>query len=203
MEFREYNDDELVYMIKEDSIEAKDILFEKYSYLIDIIIKKYTRAIYALGIDMKDIHQEAFIGFTTGLNTYDKNKDSSLKTFISLCVERKIQNIIKKASTNKNRLMVDTVSLEKDDVEDTVSLMSVLGDENSNPLAKIIDAEKINELQLKIRESLSDSEFEVYSLLVYGLTYMEIASILEKEPKQVDNSIQRIRSKVRKVLDLK
>ena len=38
----EYNDYELSQMFNENDENAKDVLFEKYSYIIDIIINKYT-----------------------------------------------------------------------------------------------------------------------------------------------------------------
>ena len=40
----EYNDYELSQMFNENDENAKDVLFEKYSYIIDIIINKYKTA---------------------------------------------------------------------------------------------------------------------------------------------------------------
>ena len=37
----EYNDIELVHMVNENNEEAKDILYEKYNYIIDILMTKY------------------------------------------------------------------------------------------------------------------------------------------------------------------
>lgn len=202
MEFKKYNDQELILMAKEDSVEAKDILFSRYHYIIDIIINKYANIIKTLGIDFTDLYQEAYIGFTDAINSYDENKDSSIKTFISICVERKIQTSLKKAGRMKNKILNESVSLEHIYNNSDNPLITLLGDDNkNNPLEHIIDNEKVEELIEKIKTALSDNEYEVYSLLISGLNYQEIAIILDKEPKQIDNTIQRIRGKVKKIID--
>ena len=54
---------------------------------------------------------------------------------------------------------------------------------------------------IRLKEELSDSEYEVYSLMISGLKYNEIAMVLDKNPKQVDNTIQRLKNKIKKILD--
>ena len=39
----EYNDIELTQMVCENNEDAKDFLYEKYHYIIDIIISKYKK----------------------------------------------------------------------------------------------------------------------------------------------------------------
>jgi RNA polymerase sporulation-specific sigma factor len=51
-----------------------------------------------------------------------------------------------------------------------------------------------------INKSLSLSETDVYNLMLNGLNYQEIAIVLNMTPKSVDNTIQRIKTKVKKVL---
>ena len=41
MNYDNYTDSELFSLICEENEEAKDILFMKYKYIIDIVIKKY------------------------------------------------------------------------------------------------------------------------------------------------------------------
>ena len=43
-------------------------------------------------------------------------------------------------------------------------------------------------------------EYEVYKLLISGFSYIDIAKILKKEPKQIDNTIQRLRTKVKELI---
>lgn len=50
---------------------------------------------------------------------------------------------------------------------------------------------------------MSEAEFLVYEYLIRGYTYKEIANILDKNPKAIDNAIQRIKRKVEKWLENK
>ena len=108
----EYSDKELTMIVCENNEYAKDILFQKYKYIIDIIISKYKKTIYALAIDIEEAKQEAMLGFTDALIKYNDNKETSLATFISLVVERKIQNVVRKAETIKNKIHNESYSLE-------------------------------------------------------------------------------------------
>lgn len=203
MIYKDYNDNELIFMVKENSVEAKDILFDKYKYIIDIIIAKYSKVIKMIGLDFTDLYQDAYVGFTEAIDNYKEEKDASLKTFISLCVERKIQTSIKKAGRIKNKILNESLSLEHDYDYLSQPLMYLLGDSNqNNPLKTITENEKLEELASSIKQSLSDNEYEVYALLINGLNYQEIAQLLEMKPKQADNTIQRIRFKVKKIINI-
>ncbi|NLA32790.1 MAG: hypothetical protein GX864_02485 [Mollicutes bacterium] len=66
----EIDDQETIMLIRENNVEAKDIIFEKYKYIIDILINKYKRSAYVLKIDQNDLYQEAMLGFADAINTY-------------------------------------------------------------------------------------------------------------------------------------
>ena len=63
----EFNDENLITMFSENDEDAKNILYDKYSYIISIILAKYKRTIYALGIDISEVKQEAMLAFTDAL----------------------------------------------------------------------------------------------------------------------------------------
>lgn len=202
MELKEYPDNELVLLAKENNEEAKDIAVEKYKYIVDIIIKKYYTITNILGVEINDLYQEAYIGLIDGINNYDQNKEASVTTFISVCVERRVVNYIKKAGRIKNKIISDAWSLEHNYEQFSQPLMYILGDNNkNNPLDNTIKEEDLNELTELIKKELSDSEYEVYSLMINGLGYKDIAVLLDKNPKQIDNSIQRIKNKVKKIIN--
>ncbi len=197
----EFNDEELTTMVKENNEDAKDVLFEKYHYIIDIIISKYKKSIYALGLDISEIKQEAFVSFTDALIKYTEEKESSLPTFISLVVERKIQNCVRNADTIKNKVNSEAYSLEQEyDVFKNRPLSEILGDSKSDPLLQMENEENYEELIKHIEQALSPFEKDVYNLMINGFNYIDIAKILNKEPKQIDNTIQRLRNKIKEIL---
>ncbi len=196
-----YTDEQLIELVHENSEEAKTMLFNKYKDKIDFLIRKYSTIAKNLGVDITDLNQEALVGFTDAILNYNSNKDATLSTFICLCVERKIKKACIKASNNKHRTINDALSLEYfyDDID--ASLKELIEDNNSDPLNKIEEQETYEELLSEIKASLTSAEDEVFDLLIMGLNYRDIAEILEKENKQIDNAIQRIKMKIRKILE--
>ncbi len=201
MNYTEINDEQLIHMIREDSEDAKDILYEKYKYIIDIELKKYKRVAYALSYDVSELSQEALVGFADAINNYREDKEASLSSFITLCVDRRLQVAIKKAGRLKNQMMKEALSLEEE-YSASSQLRDLLSDNLENdPLENILKEENYKELKQMIKESLSSSEYEVYTYMINGLKYDEIASLINKNLKQVDNTIQRVKSKIKKIVE--
>lgn len=197
-----YNEDDnfLFDMISESNEEVRNSLYEKYKPMIKYIVNKYYLTASKYGLDYNDLIQEANVGFTDALNSYDETKDASLKTFISLCINRKLINAIRKVQTAKNQMELSNLSLDYDYNKEGLPLIDVIGDVNADPLLKFSEKEEETVLLSKIKEDLSTSEQEVFNLLLKGLSYKEIAKILDKNEKQIDNTIQRIRNKVKNIL---
>ena len=92
----ELQDSELINNLSEKSDEARDVLYDKYKYIVDIIMNKYKRSAYYLSVDMQELRQEALLGFSDALYSYNDDKGCNLPTFISLCVERRVSNYLRK-----------------------------------------------------------------------------------------------------------
>lgn len=201
MDYKDIDDGELLHMLHESSEDAKDILFEKYKYIIDIEIRKYTNVAKKLGYDLNDLYQDALVGFSDALISYRDDKNSALPSFITLCVDRRLLASVIKAGRKKNKLMSESLSLEYTYSSFASPLMDLLSDNSANdPLENILKEENLQELITEIENSLSKSEYEVYSLMINGLKYDEIAELLNKNLKSVDNTIQRVRNKIKKIL---
>ena len=197
---KDYPDVDLVYHLSE-SEEASDILFEKYKYIVDVVVKKYTKAAYLFNVDLGELKQEAYFAFADALYRYRDNKDATLPTFITLVVERRVKRVIDSANTFKSRLNANALSLEHIYPEFENPLMYIIGDESLEPLKNIEDKETTIELLDKLRKSLSPVELEVCELLIKQYDYKQIAIILEKSDKQIDNCIQRIRNKLKNMIE--
>lgn len=196
-----YSDTQLLELICEASEEAKDEIYEKYKYIIDIYMKKYYKISKMLKMDKSDLHQEALVGFADAIRCYRDEKEAGLKTFISLCVERRLQTALLKANRIKSQVYNETVSLDYI-YNSTTSLKDVLSDNNeNNPLEKITRNESFQELIKEIKNVLSNKEYEVFNLKISGLNNKEIALLVNKNLKQVDNTMTRIKSKIKKILD--
>lgn len=203
MNYQNYSDSELFSMICESSEEAKEIIYNKYKYVIDVIIKKYVYTAKKLGVEYNDLYQEGLVGFADALNHYDESKNVQVSTFLSVCIERRLQNAILKAGRIKNKILLESLSLDHVYGEQQVPLHEMISEPNSDPLFGISKQEEYNDLRMKIKKQLSSSEYEVYNFMVQGLNYQDIALILNKTPKQIDNTIQRIKNKIKIILQEK
>ncbi len=202
MDIKDMTDDEAIMLVQEKDEYAKDLLFKKYSYIIDIVLKKYDKAIKMCNIDRKEIYSEALYGFSDSLISYDSNKEASLPTFITLCVDRRINKYVKSAMGPKNQFALNTYSLDYVYDEYGFSLVDILSDNNkNNPLDNMESDESMRELYNNIKGILSDQEKNVFEYMLQGFNYVDIAHILDKEPKQIDNTMQRIKNKVKKLLE--
>ncbi len=197
------NDYELITKLHEGYEEAKEILYSKYLYIVETELKKYSKAAYVLGYDQKDLYQDALVGLSDALANYREDKDASLSSFITLCVNRKINTAIRKAGRQKNKVIKNSLSLEEPYGQSDTPLMNLISDNSENdPLENIVREEKMTKIEEKIKIILSDSEYEVFILLQKGLKYDEISKILKKDLKQVDNTIQRVRGKLKTYLEV-
>ena len=196
------SDNELFILALEENEEAKNALFEKYKYIIDIIIKKYKKVAYKSGMEFKDLYCEGLLGFSDALVRYNQDKPASIATFITLCVERRIRGQLLKAGRIKNRINIEAFSLNYTYEQDGLPLLDIISDnEKFEPLNNITTEESYSELLEAIKDEFSDFEYSVFSLLANGFDYIQIATVLAKKPKQVDNTIQRIKPKLKKILE--
>lgn len=201
MDYNDYSDSELYMMICEDNEDAKEILFQKYKYVLNIIIKKYNYVASQVGIDSKELYSEALLGFTDAVNDYKDDKNAIFSTFLSLCVGRRLKKAIVHASAQKNKILNESYSLDKIYDKSGVPLIELIKDDNnSDPLFHISEEEHFNEMVIKIKKELSEFECQVFDLMLNDFNYIEIAGLLEKTAKQIDNTIQRIKAKAKIVL---
>lgn len=203
IDLNELNDSELLMLYKEEDELAKNLLYLKYKFIIDLLIKKHKAQINKLNVDYQEVYSECSVGFSDALHSYQEDKETSLSTFITLCIERRIYNIMRKYNREKYKGKLDVFSLDYVFDNGTSTLMDTLSDECENdPLRNMTETEDYNELVSNIKAKLTKFEYEVFILMTRGLSYQEIAKILNKEPKQIDNAIQRIKNKIKILINL-
>ena len=79
----EFSDSKLIEMVREKDENAKDYLYQKYRYIIETELKKYSFVSKKFGIDYHDLYQEADVGFSDALVRYKDNKNMALSSFIT------------------------------------------------------------------------------------------------------------------------
>ena len=140
------------------------------------------------------------LGLNSAINHYKDNKDTLFFTYAKTCIERKIISSVISANRQKHRILNDSISFELNFNDDYINLETFLGDSEYNPENIIISNETNEELINKITDILTDFEMQVLQLKLDGFEYKEIAEVIDKDVKSVDNAIQRIRIKIKRYL---
>ncbi len=195
-----YSDDYLLSMVHERSEDAQSILYEKYYKTVVYKAKKYQYSGSKLGLDLDDLIQEGLIGLSQAIEDYSTHKNVLFTTFANLCIEREIQSAILKSSRKKHSLLNESLSIDKE-YEEGASFTNLL-ESKEKPAGEQVYENLVEKLEVsKIIKSLTKFEKDVFMLKYYGFDYQEIASILDKPSKSIDNALQRIKKKVKLLID--
>ena len=131
------------------------------------------------------------------MRSYSSDKKASFKTFASVCIEHQIQNEVKKASNEKNKILSTALPiLEQFDFDDDEGGEIILKSDLPQPDDKIIANERIKELNIKIKQKLSLLEQKILSLYLRGYNYNEISTLGGVSKKSIDNALTRIKQKL-------
>lgn len=193
-------DAEILTKIKDGDQSAELDLISKYK---DLVVK-ISRCYFIAGGDIEDIIQEGMIGLYKAIKNYNPFKEASFKTFAVLCIKHQIQSAIKRSTANKNKPLSSAVSFQ-DFVEDSNGNafdylpVELIFDES--PEDEAINKEEYLSLKRKIKDLLSPLEYKVLTYYIKGYTYKEISSSLHVTEKSIDNSLSRIKTKLKAKLN--
>ena len=196
MNYKNFNDYELLDYIYSCNEDANEILLYKYRPLIVSIAKKMLKYCNG-GVDLKDLVQEGMLGLNDAINSFRDDKETNFGTYARLCIERRIYSLAKSTRTYKNKILNESISIED---EDDFTIDRFLMDNSSNPDSMISENDFQNDIITKLKSQLTDLEKRVLELKKNDFNYKEIADILEKEPKAIDNALQRIKNKLKNIM---
>ena len=188
----EPSDEELIEKIRKQDHDALSLLLNRY---IPMITAK-ARESRIEGMDKDDIYQEAMIGFIGAVRNYQRERESSFKTFANLCVNRRIATAAQAQMSLKHKPFQNYVSIDEGDASVEAELTGV-DPSAQDPAHIVIERESIREKKQQIEDLLSVFEREALMLYIGGFTYAEISRQLKSTPKAVDNALQRVRRKLR------
>lgn len=186
-------------------INKEDILLAKQGDIdsIEKIVTEYrnliymrNRTLFLKGAEREDLVQEGMIGLMKAIKSFDENRSACFSTFASLCIKRQIITAVKNYNSEKNKNLNNAMQGEEySELEDLIKYNKP-SLKYYTPEQIVIGKELIKLMKKYLKDNLSGLEKEVFTLMVKGYGYLEIAKKLEKEPKSIDNSIQRIKKKV-------
>lgn len=191
--YQEMSDEELIQCLRSGNSEIMDFIMDKYKYLV----RKRANAMYLIGGETEDLIQEGMIGLFKAIRDYKEEKESSFYHFADLCVSRQIYNAVEASQRKKHLPLNSYVSLDTRDQERGEAFLDVLmAMDSTNPEQLVIDRENAAAMGEKINHMLSKLEKRVLEFYLQGMNYQQIAEVMDKKPKAIDNALQRIKGKL-------
>lgn len=195
-------DEQLIRKLRDGESAIMDYIISKYKYMVI----RAAKAMYLLGGENDDLIQEGMIGLFKAVRDFDVNQETSFYSFAELCISRQMYTAIKLSQRQKHMPLNSYISLY--DIKKTASedKQSPLIEQlemttNNNPEELFLDKERRLMLVSELNQRLSDMERRVLHLHLQGEDYRSIAELLDKSPKSIDNALQRIRQKMRIILE--
>ena len=195
MDYDGYTDEELIEKLRQGEEDIMDYILEKYKPLV----RKRTNAMYLIGGENEDLIQEGMIGLFKAIRDYHSDRDSSFFHFAQLCINCQLYTALEASNRKKHMPLNSYVSLSGGEGDETFSVSEEVLGRNRSPEQMVIEQEVLDEFTGKLKKRLSPLERQVLSLYLEGSNYVQIAKILHKPPKSVDNALQRIRQKIRQL----
>lgn len=198
-ELKKLTDEQLAELAQKGDAEAEELLISRYKNIVSSRAAIY----YIIGGDRDDVIQEGMIGLFKAIRSYKADGGSSFSNYAYMCISRQIVSAIRAASREKHSPLNDAVSLDQPVVWD-VNMYNTLADvipagADSDPENIVAKTELLESIVGQKNVSFSKLEHATIKYLTQGKNYREIAEMLAKSPKQIDNAIQRIREKLQKL----
>lgn len=196
--FMNYNDltDEQVIKLSQDSDRlAEEVIYERYKNFV----RSKARSYFLVGADREDLIQEGMIGLYKAMRDFNEEKQTTFRTFAEMCIVRQIITAIKTATRQKHMPLNNYLSLNKPlyDEDTDRTLMDTLANvQLHNPEDILINEEEYQNIRQKLDSLLSALEKQTLYFYLEGRSYQEIALVLKRSTKSVDNALQRIKRKL-------
>ena len=187
MDYKKYNDNELIYMVQENDEVYTDLLLKKYKPIIFKLSNEYYRKYTGCVYEFDDFFVEALSAFYKALNTYDSCNGTLFYTYVILCIKRALSSFGRIVFNNKN--ISNNVDISE--------LEYYVEDIGANPIIR--DSYKgLEDIIRDVIFSLSIEAGAIIELKINGFTYKEISKLLDIPISSVEFKSRRARNLLRK-----
>ncbi len=191
------SDEQLALLAQMGDRKAAELLMNKYKGLVSAKCKRF----YIAGGTNDDILQEGMIGLYRAIMSFDYDKNDSFAAFAAICIRRKLISAMKSANRQKNAPLNTSISLEKPigGGEDGCTLGDTLEQKGVDPEEIFLHREKQKSTCKRLAGALSPFEKRVLHEYLTCKSYEQIAQSMGITLKSVDNAVQRIRHKIKRI----
>ena len=154
------------------------------------IVRRYR----SVQLEAEDLEQEGLVGLLSAVRTYQESGGASFRTYASVCIRRRMLSAVRRAGAAKQIPSSELISMD----EGGASLEEPAVP--TDPAVLLQQREDADRFQNRLKETLTQLEYQVLMLYLGAYSYEEIAQLLHSTSKAVDNALQRVRRKLTAVL---
>lgn len=199
IDYEQKTDEELVALYRSGKKDVEDVLMRRFHPMVE----QAASSLFLTGGDREDLVQEGSVGLYQAILSFAPEKEARFSTFANLCIRRAQYKAIEAGNRKKHNPLNLSISIDAEENEDSDHVFSITEiraeDALFNPEQVLLSEERKQELEHDLAESLSLLERRVLFFYLNGEEYGSIAVQLGKPKKSIDNALQRIRRKVRRL----
>ena len=192
-----YTDEQLCVRAARGDGDAEAALVTRYYALVRVC----ARPLFLAGGDGEDLIQEGMFGLIRAIREYRPGGSASFRTFAEVCIRNQLYSALRAAARSKNAPLNESVSLDHPFFDSDSYAAGVFDPASADPELLIADRDYVRSVLESTKKQLSEFEAKILGYYLDGLTCQEIAKLVGKPLKSVDNAVQRVRRKAARQLD--
>lgn len=194
MNYKNLNDYELVYQVRENDDIAYETIFSKYSNLVGKMAKKMLSKNKNIGLDFDDLYQEGMYGVVRALSDFDES-NTMFYTYVCLCAKREMERIVKANKRMKHSILNEAYSIDEN-IKNSSDI--ILGDllPSEYNLETDYNSKKECDRLFSFKYELEFIDSLIYELKLNNFTTKEISILLDLTYKNVNYRLHKIRKKL-------
>lgn len=190
MDYKKINDYEVVYMVRENDEEAREIIFNKYIPIVRRIASDHLALAKMARIEYEDLVQEGLIALNEAINKYNERSGVLFYTFLCVCIERRILTYCRKMNSSKHYLLNTSL--------DDEYIYSVSDNDVFEAYFNEINLER---KFVSFKNLFDIVESNIFELRYNGFSYKEISKLLDIPVSTIDGKLCKIRRVLKETLN--
>ncbi len=190
------SDEQLCEMVSAGDAKAEAALVTRYY----AVVRACARPLFLAGGDGEDLIQEGMFGLLQAVREYHGGGTASFRTYAEVCIRNQLYSALRAAARDKHAPLNQSVSLDHPFFDSNSYTSGVFDPSHTDPELLIADRDYVESVLESTTKRLSEFEAKILGYYLDGLSCKEIAEIVGKPPKSVDNAVQRVRRKTARQL---
>ena len=183
MNYKNVNDYEVMYMIRENDEESVGLMYKKYIPLIKKIASKYFSFIKNCGVEFDDLVQEGMIALNDAIISYNEASNTLFYTYLTICLERHFLTYCR--NVNRSTYYYLNTSVRND-------LIYLFADDKELSTSMILYQDFV-----EYKNCFEFLDANIFELRLNGFTYKEIGRLLDLTVNVVESRLVKIRNVLR------